>query len=83
MITIQCNFISVLILRAGQLGALIKYTSRLEGKYNRAFLVLSGKPIKRHLVTNKTHFISQTSLDLLQDRSPSLWVICKAICMSS
>ena len=31
MITIQWKYNSVLILRAGQLGALIKYTSRLEG----------------------------------------------------
>ena len=31
MIIIQCKYISVLILRAGQLGALLEYTSRLEG----------------------------------------------------
>ena len=31
MITIECKYNSVLILRAGQLGALKKYTSRLEG----------------------------------------------------
>ena len=31
MITIQCKYISVLILRTGQLGTLIKYNSRLEG----------------------------------------------------
>ena len=30
MITIQCKYNSVLILRAGQLGTLVKYTSRLE-----------------------------------------------------
>ena len=31
MITIHCKYISVLILRAGQLGVLVEYTSRLEG----------------------------------------------------
>ena len=31
MITIQCKNISVLIMSAGQLGMLLKYTSRLEG----------------------------------------------------
>ena len=31
MTTIQCKYISVLILCAGQLGGLIEYTSRLEG----------------------------------------------------
>ena len=31
MITILCKNISVLMLRAGQLGVLIKYTSRLKG----------------------------------------------------
>ena len=31
MTTIQCKNISVLILRASQLSALIEYTSRLEG----------------------------------------------------
>ena len=31
MITIQCKYISVLILRTGQLGGLVEYTSRLEG----------------------------------------------------
>ena len=31
MTTIQCNYNSVLILRAGQLGALAKPKSRLEG----------------------------------------------------
>ena len=31
MITIQYKYISVLILSTGQLGALVKYTSRLEG----------------------------------------------------
>ena len=30
--TIQCKYYRVLILRAGQLGALVKYTSRLENK---------------------------------------------------
>ena len=32
MITIQCKYISVLILRAGLLGTLVEYTSRLENK---------------------------------------------------
>ena len=32
MIVILCKYNSVLILRAGQLGVLGKYTSRLEGK---------------------------------------------------
>ena len=31
MIIIKCKYNSVLILRASQLGALVKYTSRFEG----------------------------------------------------
>ena len=31
MIVIQCKYNYVLILRASQLGVLVKYTSRLEG----------------------------------------------------
>ena len=42
MITIQCKYNSVLILRAGQLGALVKYTSRLE---------------ENKLVSNRTNLI--------------------------
>ena len=40
--TIQCKYYRVLILRAGQLGALVKYTSRLE---------------ENKLVSNRTNLI--------------------------
>ena len=46
MTTIQCKYNSVLILRAGQLGALVKYTSRLE---------------ENKLVSNQTNLICSSN----------------------
>ena len=48
MIVIPCKYNSVLILRAGQLGALVKYTSRL--KENN---LISNSTNLNHISNNK------------------------------
>ena len=62
MTTIQCKYNSVLILRAGPLGALVKYTSRLEG--NKC----GGYRTNLDRISNKYFFLLVSHLRLSQWR---------------
>ena len=83
MITIQCKNISVLILRAGQLRALVEYTSRLEGNNNivgnRTNLIRTSNKYCNKYNLSSTFFQENQSVNSCLTGNGIIWTVHRSV----